>query len=141
MQAAAGNPALATLVHERQVLEEEWRERDRQPNAELSEALEKHDTEAEAANMGRLKAIDARIKVIDEELAAKFPEYEELVSPAPITVEEIQALLGDDEALVLILDTGELGPARCLARRVRFGRQSRPCSGAIARRRSPSSPG
>ena len=111
MRAAASNPALTMLVHERQVLEEEWRERDRQHNAALSEALEKHDTEAEAANMGRLKAIDARIKVIDEELAAKFPEYEELANPAPITVEEIQALLGDDEALVLFLDTGKLRTA------------------------------
>jgi CHAT domain-containing protein/tetratricopeptide (TPR) repeat protein len=111
MRAAAGNPALAILVHERQVLEEEWRKRDRQHNAALSEALEKRDTEAEAANMGRLKTIDARIKEIDEELAAKFPEYEELTSPAPITVEEIQALLGDDEALVLFLDTGKLRTA------------------------------
>jgi CHAT domain-containing protein/tetratricopeptide (TPR) repeat protein len=111
MRAAAGNPALATLVHERQALEEEWRERGRQDNAALSEALEKHDTEAEAANMGRLKAIDARIKEIDEELAAKFPEYDELTSPAPITVEEVQALLGDDEALVVFLDTGKLRTA------------------------------
>ena len=61
--------------------------------------------------MGRLKAIGARIKVIDEELAARFPEYEELASPAPITVEEVQALLGGDKALVLFLDTGKLRTA------------------------------
>jgi hypothetical protein len=79
-------------------------------NAALSQAPEKRDTEADAENRGRLAAIDARIKEIDKELAAKFPDYAELVRPVPITEEEIQALLGDDEALVLFLDTGELGP-------------------------------
>ena len=111
VRAAASNPALEALVHERQVLTEEWLKRDRVHNATLSQAPEKRDTEAEAETMGRLAAIDARIKEIDAELAARFPGYANLVSPAPVSVEEIQALLGDDEALVLFLDTGERGPA------------------------------
>ena len=108
--AAASNPALAAPVHERRVLVEEWQKRDHMHNAALSQAPGMRDTEADAENMGRLAAINARIKEIDKELAVKFPDYAELVSPALITVEEIQALLGDDEALVLFLDTGELGP-------------------------------
>ncbi len=111
VRAAASNPALETLVHERQVLAEEWLNRDRVKNAALSQAAEKRETGAEAENLDRLAAIDARLKEIDAELAAKFPRYADLVSPAPVTVEEIQALLGDDEALVLFLDTRELGPA------------------------------
>ncbi len=107
---AAGNPVLAALARERQDLVADWQKRDGLRSAAFSQAPEKRDAEAEAENMARLTAIDARIKEIDKELGANFPDYAELVSPAPIAVEEIQALLGDDEALVLILDTGELGP-------------------------------
>ena len=107
---AAGNPVLAALARERQDLVAEWQKRDSLRNAAFSQAPEKRDAEAEADNIARLAAIDARTKEIDNELATNFPDYAELVSPAPIAVEEIQALLGDDEALVLFLDTGELGP-------------------------------
>jgi CHAT domain-containing protein/tetratricopeptide (TPR) repeat protein len=110
-QAASSNPALAGLLHDRQALVEEWRKRDREHNAALNQAPENRATEAEAGNMGKLAAIDARIKQIDKELAAKFPDYAELMNPAPISVEDIQALLGDDEALVLFLDTGKLRTA------------------------------
>ncbi len=109
-QGAAGNPVLAALVRERQDLVTEWQKRDSLRTAAFSQAPEKRDAEAEAANTARLTAIDARIKEIDKELAANFPDYAELVSPAPIAIDEIQALLGDDEALVLFVDTGELGP-------------------------------
>jgi len=106
---AAGNPALAALARERQDLVAEWQKGDGLQNAALSQAPEKRDAKAEADNTARLAAIDARIKEIDKDLAADFPDYAELVSPAPISIEEIQALLGDDEALVLFLDTEELG--------------------------------
>ena len=66
--------------------------------------------QAEAENNARLAAIDARIKEIDKELAAKFPDYAALSSPAPLTAEEVQAQLGADEALVLFLDTPEWKP-------------------------------
>ena len=81
VRAAASDPALEALVHERQVLAEEWLKRDRVHNATLSQAPEKRDTEAEAETMGRLAAIDARIKEIDAELAAKFPGYAESGQP------------------------------------------------------------
>ena len=111
-QGAAGNPVLAALARERQDLVAEWQKRDSDSlrSAAFNQAPQKRDAEAEAENMARLTAIDARIKEIDKELAANFPDYAELISPAPIAIEEIQALLGDDEALVLFLDTGELGP-------------------------------
>ena len=40
-------------------------------------------------------------------MATKFPDYAALTSPAPLGVEEVQAQLGADEALVLFLDTPE----------------------------------
>ncbi len=107
---ASGNPVLAALARERQDLVAENQKRDSLRSAAFGQAPEKRDAGAEADNMARLTAIDARIKEIDKELAANFPDYVELASPAPIAVEEVQTLLGDDEALVLFLDTGELGP-------------------------------
>ena len=81
---AAENPVLAALARERQVLVAEWQKRDSLRSAAFSQAPEKRDAEAEADNIARLAAIDARIKEIDKELAANFPDYAELVSPAPI---------------------------------------------------------
>ena len=54
----------------------------------------KRNAQAETENNARLAAIDARIKEIDKELAAKFPDYAALTSPAPLGVEEVQAQLG-----------------------------------------------
>ncbi len=108
---AAGDPKLAALARERQDLVSEWQKRDRQHNAALSQPPEKRDAAAEAENLARLSAIDTRIKEIDTDLSANFPNYAEMLSLAPISVEEVQALLGDDEALVLFLDTPGLGPA------------------------------
>ena len=108
---AKGDPKLAALARERQDLVAEWQKRDSLQNAALSQAPDKRDAKAEAENVARLAAIDTQIKEIDKDLSANFPDYAELLSPAPISVEEVQALLGDDEALVLFLDTRGLGSA------------------------------
>ena len=76
----------------------------------LGQEPAKRNPQAEAENNARLAAIDARIKEIDKELAAKFPDYAALTSPAPLAAEEVQAQLGADEALVLFLDTAEWKP-------------------------------
>ena len=52
-----------------------------------------------------LRAIDARIGEIDRRLAADFPDYAALARPQPLGVEQVQAELRADEALVLFLDT------------------------------------
>ena len=60
--------------------------------------------------MARLAAIDARIAEIDRRLAADFPDYAALARPQPLGVEQVQAELRADEALVLFLDTPEWKP-------------------------------
>ncbi len=107
---AGGDPALAALARERQDLVAEWQKRDGLRNAALGQAPDKRDTKAEAENNGRLTSIDARIAEIDKGLAAKFPDYAALASPAPLAVEDVQAQLRPDEALVLFLDTPEAPP-------------------------------
>jgi tetratricopeptide (TPR) repeat protein/CHAT domain-containing protein len=109
-RAAKGDPKLAALVRERQDLVAEWQRRDQVRSAAVGQAPDKRNREAEAANLARLTAIDTRIAAIDQELAAKFPDYAVLASPTPLSVEDVQAQLGPDEALVLFLDTPEWKP-------------------------------
>ena len=107
---ATGNPALALLARERQDLVAAWQKLDGLRNAWLGQESAKRNAQAEAKNNARLAAIDARIMEIDNELAAGFPDYAALTSPAPLAVAEAQAQLGPDEALVLFLDTEEWEP-------------------------------
>ena len=107
---AAGDPALAALARERQDLLAEWQKRDDLRNISLGMAPDKRDAKAEAENTARLAAIDARVAEIDKRLAAEFPDYAGLATPAPLDIEDVQAQLRPDEALVLSLDTPELKP-------------------------------
>ena len=107
---AKGDPALAALVRERQDLVEEWQKRDGAQNAAVAQSPDKRDRAAEADNVTRLAAIDARIGHIDNRLTVDFPDYAALAIPAPLSVEEVQAQLGANEALVLFLSTPQLQP-------------------------------
>jgi tetratricopeptide (TPR) repeat protein len=107
---AKDDPGLATLVRERQDLVAEWQKGDAARSTAVAQALDKRDAQAEAANVARLSAIDTRIGDIDRRLAAEFPDYAAMVSPAPLSIGDVQALLGSDEAFVLFLDTPEWKP-------------------------------
>ena len=107
---ASRNIRLAAQVRERQDLLAEWQKRDGLRDRRLGLPTDKREAQAEAENNARLSAIDTRIKDIDAELAAKFPDYAAFVSPAPLSVEEVQGTLGLDEALVLFLDTPAAPP-------------------------------
>jgi CHAT domain-containing protein/Tfp pilus assembly protein PilF len=107
---AKGDPRLARLVRERQDLVAEWQKRDAARSASVAQAPDKRDAQADAANVARLSAIDTRIGDIDRRLAEEFPDYAAMVNPAPLSIGDVQALLGSDEALVLFLDTPEWKP-------------------------------
>jgi CHAT domain-containing protein/tetratricopeptide (TPR) repeat protein len=105
---AKGDGELAGLARERQDLVADWRRRDAQHLEAVVAPKDKRDTRAEAANVARLAEIDKRIAEIDARLATDFPDFAALSRPEPLTVPEIQNSLGPDEALVALLDTGEL---------------------------------
>ena len=107
---AKGDPKLAAVVWERQNLVTEWQKLELVRNVALGQETAKRDAKAEAENAARLATIDTRIAGIDRRLAAEFEDYAALASPAPLPVEEAQAQLGVDEALVLFLDTPEWTP-------------------------------
>ncbi|MGO9485859.1 MAG: tetratricopeptide repeat protein, partial [Rhodomicrobium sp.] len=107
---ASRDVRLAAQARERQDLFAEWQKRDGLRNNWLGLPADKRNAQAEEENNARLAAIDARIHKINAELAAKFPDYAALASPAPLSVEEVQAQLAANEALVFFLDTEEWYP-------------------------------
>lgn len=108
---AAGDPALAAMARERQDSVTEWQTLDGMRNRTLSLAAGKRNADEEALTLEQLSALAKRIAGIDKRLADEFPDYASLAIPAPLTVEEVQAQLGPDEALLFFLDTPELKPA------------------------------
>jgi CHAT domain-containing protein/tetratricopeptide (TPR) repeat protein len=108
---AKGDPKLAALARERQDLVAEWQQRDQLRSAALAQAPGDRRAAAETENIARLAAIDDRIANIDKRLAKDFPDYAALASLAPVPIEDVQAQLGADEALVLFLDTAAWNPA------------------------------
>jgi len=109
-RSAKGSPELGLLVRERQDLVGEWQVKDKQLIAIKSEEPAKRKAAAEKALSDRLAAIDMRLTEINAQFAKNFPDYAALASPAPMSVAEVQAQLGADEALVLFFDTVRFEP-------------------------------
>src|SRR5262249_35183178 len=60
-----------------------------------------------AVNVARISAIEARIGEIDKTLKDQFPDYSALASVAVTSIADVQAVLRDDEALLMFLDTDD----------------------------------
>jgi CHAT domain-containing protein/tetratricopeptide (TPR) repeat protein len=109
-RSAKGSPELSDLVRERQDLVGEWQARDKLLIAAKSQEPAKRNAEVEKSLADRLAAIDVRLTEIDRRLRQDFPDHAAMASPVPLSVAEVQAQLGADEALLLFLDTPELRP-------------------------------
>jgi CHAT domain-containing protein len=97
-------------VRERQDLVQEWHFKDKQLIAAISEPPTKRKPDVERALTGRLAAIETRLAEVDLRLRRDYPDYAALASPAPLSVAEVQTLLGANEVLVLFLDTKKMKP-------------------------------
>jgi len=93
------------LVAERTQLVEVWSAAERRTIAAQarSEGL-KPDARAELDR--ELAVTEARIRAIDAQLKVKAPQYSAIVNQPPLDVEQAQALLGEDEAVLMIVPTG-----------------------------------
>jgi tetratricopeptide (TPR) repeat protein/CHAT domain-containing protein len=107
---ANGDPRLAAVVRERQDLIAEWQQRDGVRTATVSLTPQQRDRAAEAANVARLAEIDRQLANIDQLLRLDFPDYAAFSRPEPLSVEQVQADLRPDEALILLLDTPVWNP-------------------------------
>lgn len=109
-RSAGGSPPLARLVRERQDLVGEWQRLDNLLIYAKSEPGAKRKVDVERIQAARLEAIEMRVADIDRQFRNDFPDYAASTSTAPLTVQEIQTQLREDEALLLFLDTPEWKP-------------------------------
>lgn len=89
---AAGNGVLASLVKQRQSLQDRYRR--------VQTGLMAPDADR-VALAGEGDALAAQIAGLDRRIAAEFPDFSALTRPAALSVADLQAVLGPQEALVL----------------------------------------
>lgn len=99
---AQGDNALGRLAEEREIL---IGRRDAQER-ELERLYAASDDTARARRTEVRTDYEtalARLRIVDADIEARFPAYAELTSPRALSVQETQALLKPDEALLLVL--------------------------------------
>jgi CHAT domain-containing protein len=99
---AAGNDRLARVVRRDQDLAAEAETLDKRLVEAVSKEPAKRSSAAELAMRDRLASIALRRESLRKVLAADFPDYAALSNPPTVTAKEIEALLKDDEALILL---------------------------------------
>lgn len=100
----AGTGDLAALVRKRQDLIETWKAKDRALLGTVGRA------EAEQIALSRklrdeIAALRRSIQEIDGQLAVEYPNFADLTHPRPLPLEETQALIRPDEALIQFVVT------------------------------------
>jgi len=101
LRAAAGSPELAEIVRRRQDLVALVGDREKKL-AELGGEGAASQADMAVRLRGEIDSLLAELQGIDERLKAEFPRYSELANPAPLKIAEVQALLEDDEALLVV---------------------------------------
>ena len=107
--------ALGSLVRERQDLSAAWHDKDKALLDALSDPEGQQIRVVTKALRKQIAEIEHRLTAIAARLDNEFPDYAALAHPKPLTAEEVQNLLGADEALVFFL----VGPTRATFLRLR----------------------
>ena len=97
---ASGNDALANLVRERQDMAVRWQRTDKKLIDAVGKPPAKRQPKVERQLRSTLATLDNKLKDLKTRLNRKFPKYEELASPKPLSLRETQKLLGPHEALL-----------------------------------------
>lgn len=96
-RAGASDAALGALARERQDLAAEWVGVDKRLTSLVS-LTGSRNAALETEHRNKLNMIDARVGAIDAELATRFPRYQELARPTPLSVDAIRRVLVPGEA-------------------------------------------
>jgi len=99
--AAGPDMELANLVRQEQDLTVETEQLDNTLIAALSKPAEERDADAEDRIRKRIEAIKAARGQLEAVFNERFPDYVALAKPKPLSVEDTQKLLADDEALIV----------------------------------------
>lgn len=114
---AAGTDTLALRVRERQDVERTLNRSESELLAEMSKPGALAQSPSSQALREKIAQTQARLAEMDAGLLREFPKYRELVDPRPIGIDEVQSLLGADEALVSFLAADEAVFAWMVTRR------------------------
>ena len=99
---STGSGPLGRLVRERQDLAREWQGLDKRlEQALVSGTAERNATDENSARV-RMAALSTKLGEIDVTIAKDFPSFAKLSDPAPLSIREVQALLGPDEVMIFI---------------------------------------
>ena len=104
---ASGSDRLAQLVRQDQDLAAETESLNEDLVAAVSQEQAKRDAAAEQRVRERLVAIAKQREGLQKTFMSEFPDYATLTDPLPMKAKDIQALLSDDEVLVLFADGGD----------------------------------
>jgi CHAT domain-containing protein len=100
---ATGDGKFAALLRESQDAAARRRNQDSALSVELGKPQDQTDVEATGRLRQELIDSDARIAALAEQVQKEFPEAASLMVAKPLAVDEIQRLLGPDEAMVFWL--------------------------------------
>ena len=103
---AAGSDRLATLVRRDQDLITEAQTLDNAIAVAVAKPPAQRDPAAEQRTRDRIAAIAKDREGLQGVFAMEFPDYAALTNPLPMKTKEIQALLSDDEAMVVFAGGG-----------------------------------
>ena len=99
---SAGNDRLAQLVRMDQDLAEEAARLDKAIIAAITNEPSKRDAAAERRIRDRIAAVAKERADLQTVFTREFPDYAALSNPQPLTVKNVQTLLADDEALIVV---------------------------------------
>jgi tetratricopeptide (TPR) repeat protein len=100
---AAGTDALAALVRERQDLSAFRQSREKLLIAALAKPQGEQNPTSFAAWRKELAETESKLAANTARLEREFPAYADLANPKPLQVDDVQQLLGADEAMVFFL--------------------------------------
>jgi CHAT domain-containing protein len=96
--------ALPRLIAQRETVEAQWQALQTQRSQALQEGQSALDTLDDLR--GRESALNDQLQAIDAQVARDFPEYFDLIRPAPLTIEQARALLKPGDAILLAVPSG-----------------------------------
>ena len=100
---AAADDGLARAVRERQDLAERWRRLDDLLVSAAGHDGAERDPAVEAKARAELASVTQSLHALDARITRDFPSYDAMMSPRPVKLAAVQALLDPDEALLVYL--------------------------------------
>ena len=100
---AAGGDAIAALVRDSQDTAAAWRDRDRALIAEMSKPASQQNRGGVDALRKQTAQLEDKQRALQAKIESDFPDYAALSNPRPLNVDNVQKLLGPDEAFAFFL--------------------------------------